>query len=197
MTRDAFLRILRSGLTGLSPQDIDDILSDYVAHFAESVAAGRAESDVAAALGDPARLAREVRAEVGLRRLDAHWSLRNIMVALIALIGLAIVDILVLLPLLMATIVIALGLAIVLAIIGATGIKILVASALFDPGATVMSTLSRMFIGAGLTSCLVGGGALLLLAMAAGIRLCGRYARLHFHLVQPGHDRVRPSATPS
>ena len=33
MTRDAFLRMLRQGLAGLPPQEIEDIVGDYSAHF--------------------------------------------------------------------------------------------------------------------------------------------------------------------
>ncbi|HKU99815.1 MAG TPA: DUF1700 domain-containing protein, partial [Vineibacter sp.] len=68
MTRAAFLASLRSGLSGLPAADIDDILADYASHFDEGLAAGRSEDDVAAALGDARQLARELRAEAGLRR---------------------------------------------------------------------------------------------------------------------------------
>lgn len=190
MTRDAFLHTLRLGLAGLPPQEIEDIVGDYAAHFAESDASGRSEAEVAAALGDPARLARELRAEAGLRRFEAHWSVSNLLAAMLALAGLALVDILFLLPLLIAAIVIALGLAIALVAIGALGIKIIVATLLFDAGSTFTVTLGHLFVGAGLVSCFLGGGALLLLGFGAGIRVLGHYARLHSRLAQPGHDRV-------
>ena len=65
MNRDAFLCILSDGLDGLPAHEIDDILADYVAYFDEARASGRSEEEVAAALGDPRRLARELRAESG------------------------------------------------------------------------------------------------------------------------------------
>lgn len=190
MTRDAFLRTLRLGLAGLPPQEIEDIVGDYAAHFADSDASGRGEAEVAAALGDPARLARELRAEAGLRRFEAHWSVSNLLAAMLALAGLAVVDILLLLPLLIVTIVIALGLAIALVAVGALGLKIILTTLLFDAGGTFTVTLGRLFVGAGLVSCLLGGGALLLLGLGAGVRILGHYARLHSRLAQPGHDRV-------
>ncbi|MFS8112774.1 DUF1700 domain-containing protein [Rhizobium jaguaris] len=190
MTRDAFLRTLRLGLAGLPPQEIEDIVDDYSAHFAESDASGRSETEVAAALGDPARIARELRAEAGLRRFEAHWSVSNMLAAALALAGLAIVDILFLLPLLIVTIFVVLGLAIALLAIGAIGLKIILTTLLFDLGGAVTATLSHVFIGAGLMSCLLGGGALLLLGMGAGIRMFGHYARLHFRLAQSDHDRA-------
>jgi uncharacterized membrane protein len=181
MTRDVFLQTLRQGLAGLPPQEIEEIVGDYAAHFAESAAAGRSEEEVAAALGDPARTARELRADVGLRRFEAHWSLTNLVAAAMALIGLALVDIIFLLPLLLVAVVITVGLAIGLSVIGVVGLKIIFA-ALLHIGEPVTAVISRLFIGAGLVCCLIGGGALLLMGLGAGIRVLGHYARLHFRL---------------
>ena len=61
MTRDQFIARLRSGLAGMSPEAIDDIVSDYETHFAEGLAGGRTEDQVAEALGDPDRLAKDLR----------------------------------------------------------------------------------------------------------------------------------------
>jgi hypothetical protein len=47
-----------------------------------------------------------------------------------------------------------------------------------------------LLIGAGFVSCLLGGGALLLMGLGAGIRILGHYARLHFRLAQLDRDRV-------
>ena len=182
MTKDAFLNTLRRGLGDLPDEEIEEIMSDYSAHFAESETSGRSETEVAAALGDPARIARELRAEAGLRRFEAHWSVSNMLAAALALTGLAIVDILFLLPLLIVTIFVALGLAIALVAIGAMGLKIILTTLLFDVGGPVTMTLSRVLIGAGLVSCLIGGGALLLLGLGTGIRIFGHSARLHFRL---------------
>jgi len=188
MTRDAFLRTLRQGLAGLPPQEIEDIVGDYAAHFAD--ASGRGEAEVAAALGDPTRIARELRAEAGLRRFEAHWSVSNMLAATIALAGLAFVDIVFLLPLLITAVVLALGLGITLVAIGVLGIKIILTTLLFEPGTAVSLTLGRLFIGAGLVSGFLGGGALLLLAMGAGVRVVGRYARLHSRIMQADRNSV-------
>ena len=190
MTRDAFLRTLRLGLAGLPPQEIEDIVGDYAAHFAESDASGRSEAEVAAALGDPARIARELRAEAGLRRFEAHWSMSNMLAAAMALAGLAIVDILFLLPMLIVTIFISLGLAIALAAIGGVGVKIIFTTLLFHIGGSMTGIFARLLIGAGFVSCLVGGGALLLMGLGAGIRTLGHYARLHFRLAQLDRDHL-------
>lgn len=181
MTRDAFLHTLRVELAGLPPEEIDDILADYAAHFAD--ASGRSEEDVAAALGDPARVARELRAEVGLRRLEARWSLTNLAVAAMALAGLAVVDILLLLPLLLLTLLVTLGLAGALAVVAVIGVNTLLGAGPMPFGDPAMTgALARLLIGAGLLSSVIGGGALLLLGLGTGVRLLGRYARLHFRL---------------
>ena len=70
MTRQAFMARLREGLRGLPAQTQAEILADYETHFAEAGNAGRPEAEVADALGDPDRLARELRAEAGLKRWE-------------------------------------------------------------------------------------------------------------------------------
>jgi uncharacterized membrane protein len=133
MNRDTFLCILSDGLEGLPPEEIDDILADYVAYFDEAHASGRSEEEVAAALGDPRRLARELRAESGLRRWENHRSLGNSAAVLLAIGGLAAVDILFLLPLLFAVLLamFVMGLVIfVLGIVGSLGCVALLAFAL-------------------------------------------------------------------
>lgn len=188
MTRDAFLERLRQGLAGLPAEEVDEILADYSAHFADSIADGRDETEVADALGDPARIARELRADIGLRRFESQWSLGNLVTATAALAGLALVDLIFFLPLLIVAVVLAIAFAIVLIAVGAVGLKI-IATALFFGEAT-SELLGRLFIGAGLVSGFFGGGALLLMGVSAGIRMFGHYARLHFRAAQPGRRDV-------
>ena len=69
MSRALFISQLRQGLRGLEPDEIDDICADYESHFADAGETGRSETEIAAALGNPAQLAREWRAESGLREL--------------------------------------------------------------------------------------------------------------------------------
>jgi uncharacterized membrane protein len=67
MTRADFMARLRRGLSALSANAQSEITADYEAHFSDAAAAGRSEEEAAAALGDPDRLARELRAEYGLK----------------------------------------------------------------------------------------------------------------------------------
>ncbi|MDP2764001.1 MAG: DUF1700 domain-containing protein, partial [Brevundimonas sp.] len=68
MTRAEFMGRLRRGLVGMPAAAADDITADYEIHFEDGAAAGRSEAAVAEALGDPDRLARELRAEAGAQR---------------------------------------------------------------------------------------------------------------------------------
>jgi uncharacterized membrane protein len=194
MDRIAFLRILRDGLAGLPAPEIDEILTDYAAYFDEAHASGRSDEEVAMALGDPGRLARELRAESGLRRWENHRSLRNSGTALLALGGLAAVDVLLLLPLLFGVtlLVLAIGLVIfVLGIVGIGAMLILFKAAQFvSVGAMVL----RAAAGIGLIAGSMGCGALLLLALNGGVKMLGRYARLHYRLLKP---EPKPASAPA
>lgn len=185
MSKDAFLQKLKLGLKGLPPQEIEEIVGDYSDHFTESAASGRQESEVASALGDPARLARELRADAGLRRFERHWTIPNMLTAVLALGGLAVVDTLFLLPFLLILAFVTFVVSIALFAIAGLGLKFIFTATFFHHGISLTATLSRLLVGACLVSAFVGGGALLLLAVSAGIRLFGHYTRLHFHLAQP------------
>lgn len=104
MTRAEFLARLRRGLNGLPAETIDEIVADHEAHFVEAAAQGRQDEEIARALGDPARLAREVKAEAGLARWEAEKTPSSAVAALVALLGLGAIDILFLLPLLVGVI---------------------------------------------------------------------------------------------
>ncbi|VTU16370.1 putative membrane protein [Variovorax sp. SRS16] len=191
MNSETFLRTLRAGLAGLSKQEVEEIVADYEAHFAEARASGRSESEVADALGDPARLARELRAETGLRRFEAHRSLANLGAAMLALAGLAAVDIFFLLPLLLVVVCIAVGLGIGLLALGVAGVHVIFNAVFAAHGASIPGVLVRMLVGFGLIACLAFGGSMLWLGLGTCMRLLGRYVRLHYRLLEPDRDKVR------
>jgi uncharacterized membrane protein len=185
MNRVGFLRILHDGLAGLPEHEIDDILADYIAYFDEADASGRSEEEVAAALGDPRRLARELRAESGLRRWENHRSLGNSGAALLALGGLAAVDLLLLLPLLFAVMLAILVMGLVIFVLGIVGVGLLLSLFKIWHFGSIAAIVLRALAGIGLITGSLGCVALLLLALNGAVKMLGGYARLHYRLLKP------------
>jgi uncharacterized membrane protein len=185
MNRITFLCILDDGLAGLPANEIDDILADYTAYFDEAHASGRSEEEVAAALGDPRRLARELRAETGLRRWENHRSLGNSATVLLALGGLAAVDVLFLLPLLFAVTLTVLVVGLVIFVLGIVGLGLLLSLLKIGHFASIAAVVLRAVAGIGLITGSVGCGAPLLLALNGAVKMLGGYARLHYRLLKP------------
>jgi len=185
MNGSAFLSRLRDGLAGLPPKEIDEIVADYAAHFSDGTAAGRSEDDVAAALGDPSRLAKELRAEAGLRHWQQRRSAGNFIAAIFAFIGLATVDVILLLPLLFTVALIFFIFAVVLFALLLAGIGLLLSILIPASFDTIVGAIARGFAGAGLVAGAIGGGALLLLILDGLVHLLGRYSRVHYRLLDP------------
>jgi len=185
MNRDAFMARLREGLRGLPPETVDEVVADYETHFAEGIAAGRTEDSVAEALGDPGRLARELKAEAGLKRWEEKRDPAAAAGAIFAVLGLGAVDLLILLPVLVAV-----GGALFGLFVGAIAV-------FFAGGWTVVGGLTGSlpwvdqapwtvaFVGLGLMSGAVFAAAVLVLAVIGLVNLLVRYGRLHYRLLKP------------
>jgi uncharacterized membrane protein len=182
MNRAHFMAQLRDGLSGLHYTDINDILADYERHFADGAADGRSEDEVAAALGDPQRLARELRAEAGFKRWEENRSAGNFLGVVLALLGLATIDFVFLLPFLcaLAAVFFALSVACLGCIVG--GSYLLFNLLPFGWDTAMGNPLAQALIGIGLITGAVGGGALLLWLTEIIAKLLIKYARLHFRL---------------
>jgi uncharacterized membrane protein len=182
MTRQAFLARLREGLSGLPAQIQADIMADYTAHFTEGEAAGRSEADVAAALGDPGRLARELRAEAGLKRWEAERNPSSAAAAVFALLGLGAIDILILLPILM-------GIGGTIFGFGVAAIAVFIAGgAVFAAGPFVGAPggpVAAVLAGLGLMTGAVSAGAVLAMATIGLVNALVWYGRLHYRLLTP------------
>lgn len=187
MNRAHFMAQLRDGLSGLHHTDISDILADYESHFADGAADGRTQEEVAAALGDPARLARELRAEVGFRRWEENRSAGNFVGVVLALLGLATIDFIILLPFLcfLAALFFGLAVACLAMVVGGT---FLLFNLLW--GGVMGNTAMQLLVALGLISGAIGGGALLLLLMDIIAKLLIRYARLHFRLFDTANKSI-------
>jgi uncharacterized membrane protein len=182
MTRQAFMARLQEGLRGLPPSTIADIVADYETHFKEGAAAGRSEADVAAALGDPGRLARELRAEHGLKRWEESRSPSSGAGAVFAVLGLGAIDLLILLPVLMGVFgtIFGVGVAVV-ALFFAGGVVFAAGPFAGFPGGTTAAVLA----GIGLMTGAASLGALLALVTVGLVNMLVWYGRLHYRLLKP------------
>jgi len=194
MNRAMFLSELRMGLSGLPQNEIDETVADYEAHFGDGAAAGRSESAIASALGDPARLAKELRAEAGFKRWETERSPGSMVSAVIALLGLATLDLIFLIPFVTVVGAVLLSMLVTaIALLLAGGVIWLVA--LF-PGLMIFGTSGMLGSGAalvlagfGLIAGGVGLGALTWLLLDVFVRGLVQYARLHFRLIDSAQTR--------
>lgn len=187
MTRAEFITRLRRGLAGLPVTMIADIVADHEAHFADGQAAGRTEAEVAAALGDPDRLAREMRAEAGLKSWEEKKTPSNAMGAIIALIGLGALDVMFLLPLLMGVLGALFGFLVAVVTMFVAGGFVFAAGPLTaPPGGPITAFLAGLGL-MGLATCF---GALLTLVTIGVFNAVVWYARLHYRLLKPAIEQA-------
>jgi uncharacterized membrane protein len=192
MTRQAFLDRLRAGLRGLPASAINDIVADYDTHFSEGVAAGRGEAEIAAALGDPDRVIRELRAEAGLKRWEEERNPSAAANAVFAVLGLGAIDILVLLPIVLPIAGVLLGIGVAaLACLG-------VGAVLFAVGPFVITGApfaALVLAGLGLMSAGTCVGCLTTAATIGFINALVWYGRLHITLLKPALEPHYPAKT--
>ncbi|MDB5422686.1 MAG: hypothetical protein JWQ29_102 [Phenylobacterium sp.] len=182
MTRQAFMTRLREGLAGLPSQTVADIVADYETHFADGAAAGRSEEEVAAALGDPGRLARELRAEIGLKAWEENRNPSGAAAAVFAVLGLGAIDILILLPILMGVGGAMFGIAMAsIAIFFAGGVVFAAGPFTGVPGGPAVAILA----GIGLMSGAAALGAVLTIVTIGLVNALVWYGRLHYRLLRP------------
>jgi uncharacterized membrane protein len=179
MTRILFIARLRQGLRGLSAGEIEDIVTDYEAHFSDAAEAGRAENDVAASLGDPLQLGHELAAETKLRRWETRRSPRNFLGAGFALAGLQTLTLLVVVPVLALILFCAGVAAYVLFVIGRAGFHML-GGLISGNGNALIPAL----VGVGLIAGATGVACLIALLLNSGMRLLGRHVRLNYRLLK-------------
>jgi uncharacterized membrane protein len=188
MTRVDFITRLKRGLVGLSAPTAAEIVADYEAHFDAGAADGRSEAEVAEALGDPDRLARELRAEAGARAWTQQPGASSAAGAIFAIIGLGAIDILILLPIvlpLFASLVAVLvsGVAVFLA----GGFTLVAGPFLAPPGGPLVAVL----LGVGIIGLGVFMTALCAVFVKWLIDATVWYARLHYRVLKPALDQSR------
>ena len=194
MTRAEFIDRLKEGLVGLPTATANDIIADYQTHFDDGIAAGRTEAEVASALGDPIRLARELKAEAGIQRWHQEKNPSAAAAAVFAVLGLGALDILILLPLLMG-------------VVGTVFGFFIAAIGLFIGGGVVMvagpfagfpgGPFAAILMGLGLMAGAVFIGALLAIFTIWLVNGVVWFARLHYRLLKPALESspTQPTST--
>lgn len=184
-TRQIFLNQLRAGLRGMPAATVEEIVSDYDAHFAEAAAHGRNEQDAASRLGDPARLARELRAEAGMKRWERERNAGAAIGAIVAVLGLATIDLFILLPMLLVTGIVVLALLTAAVCVACGGLVAAVAAFFgFMPG-FAGSWLHGVLLSIGIAAGGLSATAFCLLFIIGTVNLLVRYGRLHVRAASP------------
>jgi uncharacterized membrane protein len=192
MTRDEFMRRLRRGLAPMGEAEASDIAADYEAHFDAALEDGRSEAEVAEALGDPGRLARELKLEAGIRRWEEGRSPSAAWSAVIAFLGLGAIDILILAPVLLPALGVMLGLYVaMLGLFVAGGAIMIVGPFSLFPGGPLAALLS----GAGMMSAAVAFTALLLIVSIWLVNALMWFGRLHYRILQPAIESTEKRST--
>ncbi len=185
MTRIEFMDRLKRGLTGMPSDAVADIMADYQTHFDDAAEAGRSEAEVAAALGNPDRLSRELKAEAGLKSWETAKSPSSAMGAIIGILSLGALDVFVLLPILGGVVGTLIG--IFAAAIGA-----------FIGGGVLFAAGPFMPLPGGIAAAILGGIGVMAAATAIAAFIAAIsiwlvngvvwYARLHYRVLKPALD---------
>ncbi|MBO1361173.1 DUF1700 domain-containing protein [Acetobacter sacchari] len=182
-----FLSRMRAGLKGMPRSVIEETINDYAAHFDAGVANGRSEEDIAQGLGDPSRLAREIRAEDGVRRWHDERTFYAAMRAVFGMIGLLAVDVFLVLPLLF--------------IVGVFLFVVIVVGVTFSVVGAILTPLGVMGVGAFVNVDWLQGVLIGLGMLCAGVALCALGLLISIvamnMLVSYGRAHYRTIAAPS
>jgi len=181
MNRDRFCSTLRENLAGMPAATVDEIIEDYATHFREGVAAGRSEEEISAALGDPARLAKELRVERELQSWEKRRTPASAMTAIVALMGMGAIDIVFLLPFL-------------LAVTAIFGTFYLASAGVFIGGAWTLAfgpiansfggPFAAILFGLGMIAAAVSAAAILTMIVIGFVNVLIWYARLHYRVLK-------------
>ncbi|MES2261618.1 MAG: DUF1700 domain-containing protein [Pseudomonadota bacterium] len=103
MNKQEYLDTLRKALAGLPPETVARTLADYEQRFVDGMAAGRSETDIAAGLDEPRKIAVTLRANVHMSAFEQKKTPVNLMRMVISFIGLAIFNLFMVVPALVFT----------------------------------------------------------------------------------------------
>jgi len=98
MSEQEFIRQLQEALSRIPERERQEIVDDYCEYFRDGLAAGRSEADIAAGLGDPRQLARELMARHHIERWESRKSFGNLFAVVGAIAGLGFLNFMLAIP---------------------------------------------------------------------------------------------------
>jgi uncharacterized membrane protein len=184
MTRNEFIRRLRSGLKGMPAAEQAEMVADYEAHFDAGAAEGRSETEIAEALGNPARLARELRLEAGIKQWREDRSPSAAWTAVVGILGLATIDILILVPIILPIIASILALYVACGAVFFAGGVVMIAGPFADIGIAV-NGFALFLLGLGLMAFAISAAAIITIVTIGFVNAMIWFGRLHYRVIQP------------
>lgn len=92
MNKDNYLKILKKHLGQINNDERQDILNEYETHFLSGKQEGKSEEQISHELGNPKSIAKELKATVAVERAKSNNSISNIFSAMIAVMGLSLLN---------------------------------------------------------------------------------------------------------
>jgi uncharacterized membrane protein len=182
MTRTEFIRRLKGGLKGMPAAEQAEIVADYEAHFDAGASEGRSEIEIAEALGNPGRLARELRLEAGIKQWKEDRSPSAALTAVVAILGLATIDILILVPIILPVIAVILALYVACGAVFFAGGVVMVAGPFSD---VAVNGFAVFLLGLGMMGAATAAGALVTILTIGFVNAMIWFGRLHYRVIKP------------
>lgn len=88
MNKQEFMVILKYHLHGIPEQDLKELLFDYEEHFEMGIRDGRDEEEIAVSLGTPKSIAKEIKANYMITKVEESFTVGNFFRAMFATLGL-------------------------------------------------------------------------------------------------------------
>jgi uncharacterized membrane protein len=89
-----YIQLFKEQLKGLPERDLEELIYDYEEHFTIGLSEGRSEAEIADSLGNPKTLAKEMKANYRISRVEEKFTFNNFYRALFATIGLGFLNLL-------------------------------------------------------------------------------------------------------
>ncbi|MFA2693854.1 HAAS signaling domain-containing protein [Bacillus mycoides] len=87
-----FLKLLKNSLKFMPEKEKKDIIDEYIIHFTEGKHANKSEEEISNELGNPVEIAKELNAIYSIKKVDEHKNIKNMLIALLSIMGLSLIN---------------------------------------------------------------------------------------------------------